>query len=116
MPRHILLAASGLYNEEEDRRPSFPVGIYTQKQFVYAAVQQLEEVPGTERFPELPSLFLEMTTGDKTVTYARLCSLLKKHGKLILKDSEGERKYALWEFEPNIMPLDNEAVNIVREE
>ena len=115
MPKLIILAASGLYSEEEDRRPTYPVGIYTQKQYVYDALKQLEEVEGTEKFPPLPSLFLEMTTGAKEVTYARLCAQLKKDGKMILKDNNDEAKYTMWEMETNLLPLENEAVNVVRE-
>jgi hypothetical protein len=131
MKKVFMLSVAGLYNEEEDRTPQFPLGIvYTQQGQLFAVLALMEKHDGIEKLIEtlqgnnsiackaanaairkleLPKIHFE---NGKTVNYSRLGTELRKHGRVQLyktveyeDDSTGdERAYIVWTMGVNQWP------------
>lgn len=105
----MLLLVKAAWYAPEERWVKVPVGVFTQKQFVYKAIAVLEGMTGEDTEPHecikagFPDLYLDMARGKQTLNYNRLCFQLKDQDRLAILDREGVVKYVLWVTEMNAM-------------
>ena len=107
----MLLLVQSVNYAPEQRSVKVPVGIFTQKQYVYQAIAILEkkatnaDVPQTCIKQDLDGLFLAKE-GKLPLNYLRLCAEMRENNRVAIYNEVGEVEYAIWFFEPNTMPPD----------
>lgn len=131
MKKIFMLSVAGLYNEEENRTPQFPLGIvYTQQGQLFAVIALFEKHDGIEKLVqslkgnnataakaanarirklELPKVHFK---DGRTLTYSRLNTALRNEGRVILyktveyvDGSTGEEKaYVVYKMGVNEWP------------
>jgi hypothetical protein len=107
----MFLLSQAAYHKAIDKTVRVPVGMYTQKQFLYKAIAILEGTAQTDTEPQdcikfdFPELLVRLPRGNQALNYARMCAELRDMQKLAVFDKEGGIAYLIWAMEPNAMPL-----------